>query len=75
MPYKLAFLDFENGDAWYFLDVIANICFFIDLFVNSFTAFYDDDGNLIIQNKAIFARYFKSWFFWDILACMPITIL
>lgn len=75
MPFKLAFLDNKIGDTWYYLDLTADFCFFIDVFVNSISAFYDEDGLLITDNRRIFLRYLKSWFIWDLIASIPITLM
>lgn len=75
MPYRLAFLDFTPWDAWYVLDILADVCFFFDVFVNSFAAYYDEDGTLITKNRAIFINYLRSWFIFDIIACFPTTLL
>ena len=75
MPFRLSFLEYEYGDAWFYLDLCADMAFFIDVFVNSFTAFYDEDAVLIMDNRRIFSRYFRSWFAWDLIASFPITLL
>jgi hypothetical protein len=60
----------------YYFDIIADSVFFADIFITSFTAYYDDkEGKLITDNKEIFKRYFKSWFAIDLIASMPYTPL
>lgn len=75
MPFKISFLDNNTGDAWYFMDLIADIIFLIDVFVNAFSAFYDDDGKLVTNNKIIFKLYLRGWFFGDLLASFPVILL
>jgi len=75
MPFKIAFLEYGHGDPWQIIDILADFVFLLDVFVNSFCAFYNDDGILITNNKRIFILYFKGWFFWDLIACFPVTLM
>lgn len=75
MPFKISFLSYKSDeDPWMIIDLFADFVFLVDVFISSFSAFYDDDGVLITNNKRIFMTYFKGWFFWDLLACFPITL-
>ena len=60
----------------YCMDIIADFVFFADIFITSVTAYYDDkEGALVTDNRVIFKRYFKSWFFIDLIASLPYTPL
>lgn len=74
MPFKIAFLDYNTRDPWYVLDLVADFIFLIDVFVNCFSAFYDDDGKLVTNNKKIFMIYFRGWFFGDLIASFPVSL-
>jgi hypothetical protein len=45
--------------------------FLIDLVLNFFSAYYDDEDDLIIDRTIIALRYLKSWFFIDFIAIIP----
>ena len=66
----------SNRNFAYYIDMIADFIFLIDVAVTSFSAYYDDnEGILITNNKRIFMRYFKGWFFIDLVASMPISLI
>ena len=92
MPYFLAFLDDNydnfsydtstndntnnNRNFAYYIDMIADFIFLIDVGVTSFSAYYDEnEGILISNNKMIFMSYLKGWFFIDLVASMPISLI
>lgn len=92
MPFNLAFYEEEDkgieelrGEKkrflwrtnWaYSVDIIADFVFFVDIFITSLTAFYDDkEGALVTDNKTIFKRYLKGWFVIDLIASLPYTPL
>ena len=51
MPYKIAFVDSEFGDAWFFIDLIVDSLFAIDIIVNCFSAYYDKDDFIVTDRK------------------------
>lgn len=55
------------------VDVITDVLFWIDLLINMFSGYYDEEGKLIMQRKIVIMRYLKSWFFWDLLSCIPLS--
>lgn len=73
MPYLLVFYDGDNdwNDPWYIFQWVVDLLFWMDLFVNMFSCYYDDDGVLITNRKKVFLNYLKSWFILDLLACIP----
>lgn len=68
LPYTLAF---EENKPWVYLDYGLNGFFFIELLMTCNLAYDDGAEGLITSRKAIFIRYLKSWFFPDLLACIP----
>lgn len=67
MPYKTAFLDtttaFGTGVDW-----LVDVLFFMDIFVNFFSAFEEADGTLRHRFKDISLKYMKGWFLLDLIA-------
>lgn len=43
----------------------------IDILVCMFSAYYDEEGALVKDVKIVSLSYIKSWFFIDIIACIP----
>ena len=50
MPYKVAFVDYENF-AWDIFDYCVDIMFFLDVIVNLLTSYYDNEENLVTDRK------------------------
>lgn len=75
MPYALAFIEIEPWDGWFVIDLITDILFFTDVLLIFNTAYYDKEGNLVTDRKIIARDYLLSWFFLDILACVPMGLI
>lgn len=73
VPIKVAFNPDENK-FYIFIDQLTNIVFICDLFVNFIMSYEDEDMNTEVRLKLIGLRYIKSWFFIDLLACIPIDL-
>lgn len=69
-PYFMAFPDAQSDNMQY-LDTVMNIIFGMDIMVNFFAAYYDEDYQIVDDPKKIRWRYFSSWFFLDLLSIIP----
>ncbi len=43
--------------------------------MNFFTAFEDDNGELVVNRWRIAKNYIKSWFLVDLFSCVPISLI
>jgi hypothetical protein len=50
MPYRIAFVDSDDF-GWVFIDYFIDGLFILDIFVNFFSAYFDEEENLIIEHK------------------------
>jgi hypothetical protein len=50
---------------------MIDICFFVDIFINFCSAYYDKDFNLVDDRKVIAKSYLYSWFFVDFISIIP----
>lgn len=70
LPYRLAF-----ARSWppplVYIDFLSDIYFILDIFLNTFTAYYDDD-TLVTDRKAIVIHYLQTWFVLDAVATFPV---
>jgi hypothetical protein len=65
----------DKGGA-YFIDIIADFIFLLDVFVISFSAYYDDnEGTLVTNNKRIFKNYASGWFWVDLVTSVPVSLI
>jgi hypothetical protein len=58
-PYRIALID-EDEIEWFILDLIIDGLFFIDVMVNCFLAYYDDEMNVIVNRRQVFIHYLKG---------------
>jgi hypothetical protein len=75
MPYRLAFIEPVMYDGWFYVELMVDIGFFIDVWANLFTAYYTSDGYLVVDRKSIFMTYLRSWMLLDVVACIPFNLL
>lgn len=75
-PINLAFAHLSNDASWSAASLIIDLLFLMDIFVNFFSAYEDQDLRIQDDRKLIAQYYLKGWFFIDIIAILPIeTIL
>ena len=67
VPVRLAFYE-RVSMTFFIIEYIIDAIFISDIFFNFFTAYYDEDHNLIINKKEIAQNYLKGWFIIDFLA-------
>lgn len=67
----------QSSKTWaFYLDILADFIFLTDIFVTCFSAYYDErQGVLVTTNKKIMSKYLKSWFFIDLVASMPVSLI
>ena len=68
VPYRLAFID--QASFWLFThECIMDGIFLFDIVFNFFTAYYDQNNNVLITDRRIITKnYLKSWFLIDLLS-------
>ena len=76
VPYRTIFIEEEdNTSPFFYLDMLVDILYFTDLILNFLMAYEDADKKLETRLKKIAANYFKSWFFLDLVSCIPFQYL
>ena len=70
LTFEMTFINTSN--IFYQISEIITTCiFFLDLFVNFNSAYYNNSGKLIISRRNIVIKYLKGWFFLDFIATFP----
>jgi hypothetical protein len=72
LPFTMAF---GGTTALTIVDNILDIFFLVDVVLNFFTTFENQDGVTITSNKTIASRYLKSWFAIDFVSSVPLDLL
>lgn len=60
----------KGGDIF---NIVTDLLFLVDIFVNFNSAFYDEDMEVIDDRKRVVKNYVTSWFVIDFLAIFPFT--
>ena len=71
VPIIVAFESANAGWLGVSQDVL-NFIFYVDLIANFILAYENEDKNIEFRLKMIALNYLKSWFFLDLVACVPI---
>ncbi len=75
VPLRACFqTDVEIWSAMWYLDTAVDLYFIIDLVLNCFTAF-DNFGIRETRHKQIVVHYLRSWFLFDLIACVPVQYI
>ena len=61
----------DTMDSWQYINLIVDIFFGIDIIVIFFSAFYDDDFQIVEELKDIARNYMFGWFLLDLMAITP----
>lgn len=72
LPYKIAFVD-NDIPSDVVVDNIFNAIMVIDIILNFFTAYVDNDDNIIKNRRKVIVTYLKSWFIIDFVSVIPIN--
>lgn len=75
MPFRVSFIDNEDGTFNSYLDNVFDSLFGIDLLLNFFSAYIDSEENIVKSRTKIIVNYLKSWFIIDVLSILPISTI
>ena len=76
VPFRVGYKQPAEG-GWYVLDLIIDLYFYLDIFLNFCTGYIDpNDEEQVIYHPGIIAKnYAKTWLTIDVVACLPIDIV
>lgn len=72
-PYRVCFVQ-ETTTAWMVAETCVDCCFMLDVLLTFFTAYQDEELNLVVSRRKICWRYVRSWFLVDLLASIPFQV-
>ena len=74
-PYRNAFIESKAFDDWFYLEIVIDVLFMVDVIINLLTAHERFDGSFETSHKKMFVIYMKSWLLFDVVASIPFTIV
>ena len=78
IPYSIAFkIIIGPNEPIRIIGLFIDVCLMMDMFIVFRTAYIDEfDRQRIIHDPALIAKkYFTSWFFADLLSCLPLSLV
>jgi hypothetical protein len=73
-PYRIAFVD-SDEILYTIIDFTIDFSFFIDMILNFFSAYIDNEDNIITKRHKIINHYLSTWFVIDLMSIIPINII
>lgn len=74
LPYRIAFIDIDSTEML-ILDFIFDSLFTLDIFLSFFSAYVDNEDNVVKNRKKIVINYLKTWFSIDLISVLPISYI
>lgn len=71
-PFRLAFSSSDDR-TWSVINYVIDITFFLDIILTFFSAYEDENEELVHDRCVIASSYLKSWFLVDIISVLPIS--
>lgn len=74
IPFKTAFVE-QSPDYVNTIEFSIDSLFFVDIIVNFLSAYENEERNIETRFSKIAWSYIRSWFFIDIVSCIPFQML
>eukprot|EP01052_Picozoa_sp_SAG31_P016261 SAG31_NODE_1070_length_10071_cov_6.989771_13_plen_102_part_00 len=74
VPWRIGFT--RTAPLWsfaFFFDIMVDLYFIIDVFINFRTAIVNSDGDLVYEGRGVALFYLKGWFLVDFISCLPLN--
>lgn len=75
MPYRIGFLDPVYFDAATIFDIIVDFVFICDSILNCFITYKTEGDFYETSLRKVIANYAKNWLFFDLLSCVPVSLI
>ena len=73
VPFRIGFdIELETYTNGWWFEAVVDAFFIMDMVLNFFTGYYDEDDALEMRRVMIWKHYLKSWFIIDLVSCLPI---
>ena len=70
VPYQTGFdISVQSGSMTWWIEVVVDVYFFIDICLNFRTPFVDEQGRMVYTGKAMARNYIRGWFIIDVSSC------
>ena len=75
LPYRVCFNEDDGVSDWTIVDLTTDCLFFLDIVVTFNSAATLSDDSLLTNRWKIAQRYIRTWFFFDLIGCLPFSLL
>ncbi len=74
VPLRTGFgIELDPGTVGWWIELVVDAYFILDLCLNFVTSFYDNDAVLVRAPRQIAKHYAKGWLAIDVVSCLPIS--
>jgi CRP-like cAMP-binding protein len=71
-PYEVSFLDLQPAEPFYWVVVVVDVAFFVDMLVMCNTVVYDEHSQRTISSRTrVVGLYLRQFFFIDLISVLP----
>ena len=77
IPFRIAFGDHKNplSNPLFWFDMLFDLGFILDVVLNFFTSYFNEEGHLVTEKRAIAKKYIKCWFWIDAVSSIPFELI
>ena len=76
VPFRIGFHADAQPSEWLFwLEVVVDLYFWLDILINFRTGYYDENDELVVDQKRVCRYYLYGWFAMDFVSCLPVTYI
>ena len=77
VPMRAGFdqIDSDSPKFWFAFDIVSDLYFYFDMFLNFRTAFFDGENVLHSKTGHVAWNYMKGWFIVDLSSCLPLSYI
>ena len=75
MPFRIAYYADDEEEGWQVFDYVLDALFFSDVIFTCFSAYYTEDGRLVVSLREVMTKYARSWMALDIVSCLPFDVM
>lgn len=74
-PLRLSFYNESENISWLIVSIALDSIFMIDIVLNFFSAYFNDEEKLVYNKQQLSCNYLKTWFIIDIISAAPFYLI
>eukprot|EP01043_Picozoa_sp_COSAG02_P029200 COSAG02_NODE_1806_length_10867_cov_7.575130_5_plen_748_part_01 len=76
VPFRIGFDEEAKPSHWIFWwEVLVDLYFWLDIVMNFRTGHYDENNELVVDQRKVCKKYLQGWFVLDFISVLPVTYI